>query len=77
MVDGKEPKKIKMGAELNNEKIITYSELVKEYKDVFVWSYKDFKTISLKVTQYWISLIFGAIPIRQKGKKWILYFSCW
>lgn len=52
MVDGKEPKKIKMGAELNNEKIKTYSELVKEYKDVFAWSYKDFKTISLKVTQY-------------------------
>ncbi len=31
-------------------------ELLKEFKDIFVWTYKDLKGIPLKIAQHWIEL---------------------
>lgn len=44
-MDGEEPRQIKMEAQLSEEKIYAYNKLVKEYRDVFVWSYKDLKGV--------------------------------
>ncbi len=44
-LEGEEPKQMKMGSQLSNEEIADYSVLVKEYRDVFAWSYKELKDI--------------------------------
>ncbi len=31
-------------------------ELLKEFKDIFVWTYKDLKDIPTKIVQHWIKL---------------------
>jgi hypothetical protein len=40
-------------------------ELLKEFKDVFSWTYKDFRSIPLKVAQHWIELDTTIPPVHQ------------
>lgn len=42
------------------------TSLFLEYKDVFAWSYKDLKGITLELGEHKINLIEGAKPIRQR-----------
>jgi len=37
-----------------------------EYRDVFVWSYKDLKGIPPEIAQHRIPIIPGSKPVRQK-----------
>jgi hypothetical protein len=40
------------------ELVVTYQliKLLKEFKDVFAWTYKDLKGIPLEIVQHWIEL---------------------
>ncbi len=49
------------------EPIINYQliELLKEFKDIFVWTYKDFKGIPLKIAQHRVELDTSILLIHQ------------
>ncbi len=40
-------------------------ELLKEFKDIFAWTYKDLKGIPLNIAQHWIELDTLIPPIHQ------------
>jgi hypothetical protein len=46
--EDEEPKYVKFDSQLNEEKLRKYKALVMEYRDIFVWSYKDLKGIPPK-----------------------------
>jgi len=47
---------IKVNSQLTNEKIEEFQMLLKEFKDVFEWTYKDLKSIPLELAQHRIEL---------------------
>ena len=67
--DGEEPRLIKVGVQLSSEELESYRALVKEYRDIFAWSYKEMKGIPPDVVQHRIPLVPGALPIRQKERR--------
>ncbi len=50
------PQYIKVNSQLTKEKTKELQMLLKEFKDVFAWIYKDLKGIPLKLTQHKIEL---------------------
>jgi hypothetical protein len=40
-------------------------ELLQELKDIFAWTYKDFKGIPPKIVQHWIELDTSIPPVHQ------------
>lgn len=67
--EGEEPRQMKMGSQLEDEEIKAYCELVREYREVFAWSYKELKGIPLEIVEHRIPLMIGAVPIRQKERR--------
>jgi hypothetical protein len=61
-----EPKFVKLSSSLTTEQRAKYTELLKEFVDVFAWTYEDFKTYDTYVIQHKIPLKEGAKPFRQK-----------
>lgn len=51
---------------LSKDKVWTYSKLIEEFSNMFVWSYKDLKEIPPEVVEHIIPLIPRAKPIKQK-----------
>jgi hypothetical protein len=49
------------------ELVVTYQliERLKEFKDVFAWTYKDLKGIPLEIAQHWIELNTTVPPTHQ------------
>jgi hypothetical protein len=45
-----------MNAQLIEKNMSSLNELLIEYKDIFVWTYKDLKNIFLKLAQHRIEL---------------------
>jgi len=43
--EDEEPKYVKFGSQLNEEELGKYKALVMEYRDIFAWSYRDFKGV--------------------------------
>ena len=62
----KDPKFVKLSKSLSDEERKRYLELMKEFKDVFAWSYEDLKTFDTKVMQHKIPLKEGVKPFQQK-----------
>ncbi len=50
------PKMVKINAHLEIGKVLELEQLLMEFKDVFAWTYKDLKGISLKLAQHKIEL---------------------
>ncbi len=50
------PQYIKFNAQLTKEKVEELQMLLKEFKDVFVWTYKDLKGILPELAQHRIQL---------------------
>jgi len=50
------PQYIKINSQLTKEKIEELHMLLKEFKDVFAWTYKNLKGVPLKLTQHIIEL---------------------
>jgi hypothetical protein len=44
-----QPQMVKINAKLETCKVLEVEQLLKEFKDVFAWTYKDLKGIPLKI----------------------------
>jgi ribonuclease HI len=62
----KEPKFIKLSSSLSKEKRAKYTELLREFVDVFSWTYEDLKTYDTTFIEHKIPLKEEAKPFRQK-----------
>jgi hypothetical protein len=61
-----EPKFVKLSIILTNEQRVEYTELLKEFADVFAWAYEDLKTHDTFIIEHKILLNEEARPFRQK-----------
>jgi len=57
-----EPKEIKIRISLTLEEQEEFTSLLREFIDVFVWSYKDIPDIDRDIVEYKISLYLNAKP---------------
>ncbi len=60
-----EPQLVKFNVDLDLLTIVEAKSLLWEYKDVFAWSYKDFKWILLHIAQHQIELDTIILPSHQ------------
>jgi hypothetical protein len=51
-----EPQMVKINAQSEIGKVLELDQLLKEFKDVFAWTYKDLKRISPELAQHKIEL---------------------
>jgi ribonuclease HI len=61
-----EPKFVKLSSSLTQEQRAKYTELLREFVDVFAWTYEDLKTYDTSVIEHKIPLKEEAKPFRQK-----------
>jgi ribonuclease HI len=61
-----EPKLVKLSKSLTEEQRIEYTKLLKEFADVFAWTYEDLKTYDTSVIEHKIPLKEEAKPFKQK-----------
>jgi hypothetical protein len=61
-----EPKFVKLSSSLTQEQRAEYTELLREFVDVFAWTYEDLKTYDTSVIEHKIPLKEEAKPFRQK-----------
>jgi hypothetical protein len=61
-----DPKFVKLSSSLSREQRAEYTELLKEFADVFSWTYKDLRTYDTSVIEHKIPLKEEAKPFRQK-----------
>jgi hypothetical protein len=52
----KNPKYVKMSSSLSEEKREEYTKLLKEFADVFAWTYEDLKTYDTSIIEHKIPL---------------------
>ena len=60
------PKIIKIGKDTSDEERRNIENLIREYRDVFAWSYDDLKAYKEDIIQHTIPLKEDAKPYRQK-----------
>ena len=60
------PKMIKIGNNSSPKERKAIENLIREYKDVFAWTYDDLKTFDPAIIEHTIPLNEGAKPYRQK-----------
>ncbi len=58
---------VKINAQLETNKVLEVEQLLKEFKDVFAWTYKDLKRIPLELAQHIIELD-TTIPLAHQAK---------
>jgi hypothetical protein len=51
-----EPQMVKINAQLETGKVVEMEQLLRKFKDVFAWTYKDLKGIPPKLAQHKIEL---------------------
>jgi ribonuclease HI len=61
-----EPRFVKLSSSLTREQKDEYTKLLKEFADVFAWTYEDLKTYDTSVIEHKIPLKEEAKPFRQK-----------
>jgi ribonuclease HI len=61
-----EPKLVKLSKSLTEEQRIGYTDLLREFADVFAWTYEDLKTYDTSVIEHKIPLKEEARPFKQK-----------
>jgi hypothetical protein len=62
----KKPKYVKLSRSLTTEQRAKYTELMREFADVFAWTYEDLKTYDTSIIEHNIPLKEGAKTFRQK-----------
>jgi hypothetical protein len=60
----KDPKFVKLSSSLSREQRDEYAELLKEFADVFAWTYEDLRTYDTSVIEHKIPLKEEAKPFR-------------
>jgi hypothetical protein len=58
---------VKINAQLETCKVLEMEQLLKEFKDVFTWTYKDLKGIPLELAQHKIELD-TTIPLAHQAR---------
>ena len=61
-----EPKFVKLSRSLTEEQRIGYTDLLREFSEVFTWTYEDLKTYDTSVIEHKIPLKEEAKPFKQK-----------
>ena len=56
---------VNIGADCSPEEILIYTELFKEFQDVFAWSYEEMPGIDPRIVEHEIRTYLDAKPIRQ------------
>ena len=69
MGDEAEPRNILVGDNWDPVLKATTFKIFLEYKDVFAWTYKDLKGVTLELCVHRISLIEGVVPVRKRPYK--------
>ena len=59
-------KEVKIGALLHPDVMRRLIELLKEYMDIFVWSYQDMTGFDTNIVKHYLSLKPECSPIKQK-----------
>jgi hypothetical protein len=62
----KDPKFVKLLSSLSREQRVEYAELLKEFADVFSWTYENLRTYNTSIIEHKIPLKEEAKPFRQK-----------
>ena len=63
------PKIVKLSKSLPPDQKLKYVELIKEFQDVFAWSYEDLKSNDTSVIQLTIPLKENKKPFKQKLRR--------
>ena len=63
------PKMVKLSKCLPPNQKLKYVELIKEFQDVFSWSYEDLKSYDTSIIQHTIPLKENKKPLKQKLKR--------
>ncbi len=63
-IDAK-PHMVKINAQLETCKVLEVEQMLKEFKDVFVWTFKDLKGIPLELAHHKIELDIIIPPTHQ------------
>jgi hypothetical protein len=61
------PQLVKINSQLETCKVLEEKQLLKEFKNVFAWTYKDLKGISPKLAQHKIELD-SIVPLTHQAK---------
>jgi hypothetical protein len=56
-----------VGADCSPEEIQIYTDLFKEFRDIFAWSYEEMPGIDPKIVEHEITTYLDAKPVRQKN----------
>jgi len=59
------PKPIFESTMLNDEEVVQYEQLLREYKDVFAWEYQDMSSSDTNVVVHKLAISEGVKPIKQ------------
>jgi hypothetical protein len=62
------PKMVNLGAQCSNEEKAKFTELLREFQDVFAWSYEDLRSFDLALIQHANPIMEGIKPIRKKQR---------
>jgi hypothetical protein len=62
----KDPKYVKLSSSLSREQRDEYTELLKEFSDVFSWTYEDLRTYDTSIIEHKIPLKEETKPFRKK-----------
>ena len=63
------PKKVKISSTLSSEEQKEPTKLLKEFLEVFAWSYEDMLGIDLDIVQHWIPILPEVKPVKQKLRR--------
>jgi ribonuclease HI len=63
------PRLVKISKKMSKKYRRTYVELMKQYSDIFAWSYEDLKLFDTEITQHKISLKPGSKHVKKKSRK--------
>jgi hypothetical protein len=62
------PKNVKIGAQCTDEEKLKFTELLREFQDVFAWSYEDLHGFDPSLIQHAIPIKEGIKLVRQKQR---------
>jgi hypothetical protein len=62
----KDPKYVKLSSSLSEKQREEYTKLLKEFADVFAWTYEDLRTYDTSIIEHKIPLKENTKPFRQK-----------
>jgi hypothetical protein len=60
------PKNVNIGAQCTNEEELKFTELLREFQDVFAWSYEDLHGFDPTLIKHAIPIKEGIKPVRKK-----------